>query len=148
MKLSRTPCSSTADDSPVRTLVALQEIADDAGVTPALVSGVPVPAEVLDQTELRENLAEAIVDFWKDANVREPALALERSSDLDDGLLQSLESLGTSAAAGQRDKHVRCSGSELEVPRGGRHATGRGLARAPERRARETGDLLPCFKEL
>ncbi len=67
---------------------------------------MPVPAEVLDQTELRENLAEAIVDFWKDADVREPALALARSSDLDDGLLQSLESLGTSA--GQRDKHVRC----------------------------------------
>jgi hypothetical protein len=146
LKLSRTPCSSTADESPVRTLVALQEIADDAGVTPDLVSGVPVPAEVWDQTELRENLAEAIVDFWKDADVREPALALERSSDLDDGLLQSLESLGTSA--GQRDKHVRCSGSELEVPRGGRHATGRGLARAPERRSRETGDLLPCLKEL
>lgn len=29
---------------------------------------MPVPAEVLDQTELRENLAEAIVDFWKDAD--------------------------------------------------------------------------------
>ncbi|MFF7601658.1 hypothetical protein [Streptomyces mirabilis] len=46
---------------------------------------MPVPAEVLDQTELRDNLAEAIVDFWKDADVRDPALA--RSSDPDDGLL-------------------------------------------------------------
>ncbi|MFF3149091.1 hypothetical protein ACFVRU_47140 [Streptomyces sp. NPDC057927] len=110
LKLSRTPCSSTADESPVRTLVALQEIADDAGVTPDLVSGVPVPAEVWDQTELRENLAEAIVDFWKDADVREPALALERSSDLDDGLLQSLESLGTSA--GRRDSGTSTYGAQ------------------------------------
>lgn len=39
-------------------------------------AGAPVLADVLDQTEQRENLAEAIVDFWKDADARDPALAL------------------------------------------------------------------------
>ncbi|MFD8001594.1 hypothetical protein [Streptomyces mirabilis] len=50
-----------------------------------------VPAEVLDQTEQRENVEEAIVDFWKDADVRDPGLALAGSIDLDDGLLLGRE---------------------------------------------------------
>ncbi|MET7974207.1 hypothetical protein ABZW44_14240 [Streptomyces mirabilis] len=60
-------------------------------------AGAPVPADVLDQTEQRENLAEAIVDFWKDADVRDPALALVRSIDLDDGLLLGRELEGAVA---------------------------------------------------
>ncbi|MER5532468.1 hypothetical protein [Streptomyces mirabilis] len=47
---------------------------------------------MLDQTERREHLAEAIVDFWKDAEVRDlAALALVRSIDLDGGLLLGRE---------------------------------------------------------
>ncbi|MGW1503476.1 hypothetical protein ACWCQW_33885 [Streptomyces mirabilis] len=47
---------------------------------------------MLDRTELRENLAEAIVDFWKVADVRDlAALALTRSIDLDGGLLLGRE---------------------------------------------------------
>lgn len=61
---------------------------------------MPVPAEVLDQTELRENLAEAIVDFWKDADGQSRARPLTRASTVVLSLSWnelSLESLGTSA---------------------------------------------------
>lgn len=81
--------------------MTLQDIAADAGVTPALVNRYFVSKRALfelvaarvradftwEQTEVRENLADGIVDFWKDADSREPALALVRSIDLDDGLL-------------------------------------------------------------
>ncbi|MFE2671712.1 hypothetical protein, partial [Streptomyces mirabilis] len=92
------------DHNSTQALVALQKIADGAGVIPALVSGAPVPADVLDQTELRENRAEAIVDFWKDADVRDPAaLARMRSIDLDGGLL-----LGRARSAERRGRHATC----------------------------------------
>ncbi|MEW2397231.1 TetR family transcriptional regulator [Streptomyces sp. NPDC046862] len=84
--------------------VTLQDIADDAGVTPALVNRYFVSKRALfelvaaqvrtgfewrewGETDRRETLAEGIVDFWKDADARNPALALVRSIDLDDGVL-------------------------------------------------------------
>ncbi|MFE4995591.1 hypothetical protein ACFRH4_30405 [Streptomyces mirabilis] len=73
-------------------------------------AGAPVPADVLDQTEQRENLAEAIVDFWKDVDLRDPALALVRSIDLDDGLLLGRELEGPSQLTQRRsptDSRVR-----------------------------------------
>ncbi|WNM34757.1 TetR family transcriptional regulator [Streptomyces sp. Li-HN-5-11] len=81
--------------------VTLQEIADDAGVTPALVNRYFVSKRALfelvaaqvrvgfewDTAVTPENLAAGLIDFWKDPVGREPALALVRSIDLDDGLL-------------------------------------------------------------
>jgi AcrR family transcriptional regulator len=72
--------------------VTLQEIADDAGVTSALVNRYFVSERARlelvaarartgwtwDRTELREHLADGIVDLWKGADARDPALALVR----------------------------------------------------------------------
>lgn len=82
--------------------VTLQEIADDAGVTPALVNRYFVSKRALFElvaarvrtdnawdwaTVTPRSLAAGIVDFWKGPEGREPALALVRSIDLDNGLL-------------------------------------------------------------
>lgn len=84
--------------------VTLQDIADDAGVTPALVNRYFVSKRALfelvasqvrtgfewrewGEADTRETLAEGIVDFWQDAEASSSALALVRSIDLDDGVL-------------------------------------------------------------
>ncbi|MER6208875.1 helix-turn-helix domain-containing protein [Streptomyces sp. NPDC001642] len=79
--------------------VTLQDIADDAGVTPALVNRYFVSKralfdlvaqshtdEVEPLTEVDEFAADLMV-YWQDADRRTPALALVRSIDLDGGQL-------------------------------------------------------------
>lgn len=83
--------------------VTLQEIADDAGVTPALVNRYFVSKRALFElvaqsqfslvepgTEISE-FANRLMAYWQDADKRTPALALVRSIDLDGGKLLSRE---------------------------------------------------------
>ncbi|MEV7289170.1 TetR family transcriptional regulator [Streptomyces sp. NPDC093252] len=83
--------------------VTLQEIADDAGVTPALVNRYFVSKRALfelvgaqaqerhpydwDPKATPEEMAERFFHHWRDPAGREPALALVRSIDLDNGAL-------------------------------------------------------------
>lgn len=79
--------------------MTLQDIADDAGVTPALVNRYFVSKralfdlvaqshtdEVEPLTEVDEFAADLMV-YWQDVDRRTPALALVRSIDLDGGQL-------------------------------------------------------------
>ncbi|MEW1861789.1 helix-turn-helix domain-containing protein [Streptomyces sp. NPDC088194] len=79
--------------------VTLQDIADDAGVTPALVNRYFVSKRALfelvahshvDEAQPLTDVAEFASDlmaYWQDIDRRTPALALVRSIDLDGGTL-------------------------------------------------------------
>ncbi len=83
--------------------MTLQDIADDAGVTPALVNRYFVSKRALfdlvaqsrtDEVEpLREvdEFAADLMVYWQDVDRRTPALALVRSVDLDGGQLLTHE---------------------------------------------------------
>ncbi|MFJ4633831.1 helix-turn-helix domain-containing protein [Streptomyces sp. NPDC088847] len=83
--------------------VTLQEIADDAGVTPALINRYFVSKRALfervaqshssfvELTVDLEEFAGRLMAYWQDVDRRTPALALVRSIDLDDGKLLKRE---------------------------------------------------------
>ncbi|MFD4603818.1 helix-turn-helix domain-containing protein [Streptomyces sp. NPDC058464] len=83
--------------------VTLQEIADDAGVTPALVNRYFVSKRALFELVAQSQFtvgprwtdaaefANLTMDYWRDSDWRTPALALVRSIDLDGGTLLSRE---------------------------------------------------------
>ncbi|MFF5088973.1 helix-turn-helix domain-containing protein [Streptomyces niveus] len=79
--------------------MTLQDIADDAGVTPALVNRYFVSKralfELVAQSHVEEvqpltevdTFASDLMAYWQDVDRRSPALALIRSIDLDGGKL-------------------------------------------------------------
>ncbi|MER7688939.1 hypothetical protein [Streptomyces sp. NPDC097610] len=76
-------CAVQAFERDIRAWLAdCQEITDDTGGTSALVSGVLVRAEVLDQTELRESVEEAALDAAQIADGRSRARPLMRASTI------------------------------------------------------------------